>query len=50
MSKLLENVDSAFDSVGHDTLLEHQENLIGLKGLPLAWFCSYLSDRTQRVI
>ena len=36
--------------VDHTILLQRLETSCGLKGLPLQWFRSYLSDRTQMII
>lgn len=38
----------AFDTVSHKILLRRLE-LIGVRGLPLKWFQSYISRRTQKV-
>ena len=39
----------AFDTVNHDLLLTKLEYL-GIRGIPLEWFKSYLADRRQYVI
>ena len=39
----------AFDTVNHDMLLTKLEYL-GIRGIPLEWFKSYLADRRQYVI
>ena len=44
------DASSAFDMVDHDILLHRLEISFGLSGLPLLWFRSYLTDRTQMVI
>lgn len=36
--------------VDHEILLRRLELSCGLSGLPLLWFKSYLSDRTQKVV
>jgi Reverse transcriptase (RNA-dependent DNA polymerase) len=46
----LYDVSSAFDMVDHEILLQRLETSFGLKGTPLTWFRSYLSDRTQMII
>ncbi|GAB0092661.1 hypothetical protein DMENIID0001_076820 [Sergentomyia squamirostris] len=42
------DIVKAFDSVRHSVLLEKME-LAGIRGVPLAWFESYLGGREQRV-
>jgi hypothetical protein len=39
------NIKKAFDVVPHDILLKK----LGLSEIVIAWFSSYLSNRTQRV-
>jgi hypothetical protein len=43
---VLLNLSSAFDTVDHDTLLHIMNQRFGVDGLALAWFGSYLVDRT----
>jgi hypothetical protein len=38
----------AFDTVSHDILLKKLSHY-GIRGIPLKWFTSYLSNRTQQV-
>ncbi|XP_054280626.1 uncharacterized protein LOC128998492 [Macrosteles quadrilineatus] len=42
------DLSKAFDSVNHDLLLEKMKS-IGIRGLALEWFCSYLKGRRQCV-
>jgi len=44
------DISAAFDMVDHDILLTRLETACGLKGAPLLWLRSYLSDRTQQII
>ena len=46
---VLLNLSAAFDSVDHCKLLEVLKNVVGISGTALAWFASYLQDRTQKV-
>lgn len=39
----------AFDTIHHDKLIGRLESDLGISDNALAWFKSYLSDRTQRV-
>ena len=42
------DVAKAFDIVNHDLLLLKLDNM-GIRGVALSWFRSYLSDRSQQV-
>jgi len=42
------DLSAAFDTVDHDIMLHRLES-IGISGLVLSWFSSYLSSRTQAV-
>lgn len=42
-------MSAAFDTIDHTTLLHRLRTLYGISGFALAWFESYLSDRTQCV-
>jgi Reverse transcriptase (RNA-dependent DNA polymerase) len=44
---VLLDLSSAFDTVDHDTLLHVMIQWFGVDGPALAWFGSYLADRTQ---
>lgn len=46
---LLLDLSSAFDTVDHSVLLHRLEHCVGVHGLALSWFQSYLSGRTQCV-
>ena len=46
---LLLDLSAAFDTVDHKKLLSILENEIGITGLALKWFQSYLGGRCQRV-
>jgi hypothetical protein len=47
---VLLDLSAAFDVIDHDLLLSRLQNEVGISGVALQWFRSYLSDRTQRVI
>ena len=40
---------AAFDIVNQEILLERLQHDIGISGVPLQWFKSYLANRSQRI-
>ena len=44
------DLSAAFDTIDHTTLLSRLSKLYGVSGSALAWFESYLRDRTQTVL
>ena len=46
---VLLDLSAAFDTVDHDKLLEILEREIGIEGVALSWFRSFLKGRTQKV-
>ena len=43
------DLSAAFDTVNHDILISRLHEEVGVSGLALEWFRSYLQNRTQRV-
>ena len=43
---VLLELTAAFDTVDHDILIDRLEQWVGIRGLVLEWFRSYLSHRT----
>ena len=47
---VLLDLSAAFDTVNHDILLERLDKVIGMRGVTLEWFRSYLSDKYKSVL
>ena len=47
---VLLNLSAVFDTLDHDTLLNHLEKRFKITGVILKWIESYLSDRSQAVV
>ncbi len=45
---ILLDLSAAFDTISHNILM-NRLSAIGIFGIPLTWFTSYLSNRTQYV-
>ena len=44
------DMSAAFDTVDFGILLERLHDSFGIRGAPLAWLTSYISNRTQTVV
>ena len=47
-ARYLLDLSTAFGTIDHNVLPARVEELLGVKDVPLKWFTSYLSGRTQR--
>lgn len=43
---VLLDLTAAFDIVDHEILISHLDQWVGIRGVALEWFGSYLADRT----
>lgn len=46
---VLLDLSAAFDTVDHDLLIKRLEHWVGIRGMALNWFASYIKNRTFRV-
>ena len=46
---VLLDLSAAFDTIDHSVLFERLENIIGVAGIALSWFKSYLDERSQQI-
>ncbi len=45
MTLVLLDINAAFDAIVHDILITRLENTVGIRGMALEWFRSFLSNR-----
>ena len=43
------DLSAAFDTIDHRVLFERLENIIGVAGIALSWFKSFLDERSQQI-
>lgn len=46
---VLLDLSATFDTTDHDNLISHLEKMVGIWGMVLEWFKSFLSNRTFSV-